>query len=579
MSKAQSSCLSSDDFDHLLRDDVDDVTAESYWAHLAQCDRCRRAFEDYSGSDTLEDDLRDALESAQSLTTSLATMDHDETHSITPPDIPGYDIVNDPRRGGQGVVFQARQRSTNRTVAIKMLLHGHYATIRQRQRFDREIAVVARLGHPNIVTIYDSGQAEDGRYYYVMEYIDGQSVHEYVDTHQLSLRDVCVLCEKICAAVTCAHQSGVIHRDIKPGNILVDRRGEPRVVDFGLAMLTDDQQLLSRDTSYEQRSGIPAGTLAYMSPEQVTGLSDTLDVRTDVYSLGVLLYRLFTGQAPYPEQSSLADAVDHIRHHDPPAASRVRRDIDDDLSTIIATAMAKKPDMRYQSAQELAHDLRAWLSGEPISVKSHSSLYLLRNIAGRHRFAAAVIILLMTILLTFGYAGLHLYFQAGKDRQRAEISTQQLGQTLTQMHRMARWFAFWQLSQEWLEDEQASGAKARRFMAREEGTREAAAVHYLYDEGRWEDKTRTLLDATGEQDRAFVSYVVALRHLNENNIDAAVTHLRQALTTLDELLDTSHESRQLWLRREVVSTLREYEQVYDRLSPASLTPTGADSQR
>jgi serine/threonine protein kinase len=193
-----------------------------------------------------------------------------------------------------GTVWRAEQLSTRREVALKLMAAVRFDSAKAQVRFEREVELTARLDHPNIARVYDSG-LHHGMYYYAMELVDGTPLDRYVKSNNLSKNQILVLMQKVCQAVLYAHLRAVIHRDLKPSNILVDPGGQPHVLDFGLAkaLLEDDEALT---ISVE---GQVAGTPAYMSPEQAAGRHDETDTRTDVFSLGVILYELLTGQSPH----------------------------------------------------------------------------------------------------------------------------------------------------------------------------------------------------------------------------------------------------------------------------------------
>ena len=204
--------------------------------------------------------------------------------------IAGYEVLEEMPRGGQAAVYKAIHTATKTKVAIKVLLPTLLASARARHYFEREAELIASLDHPNIVSIRDSGIIHH-QYYFVMQYVDGQPLERYVRLNELSFREIIVLFNKICAAITYAHQQGVIHRDLKFANILVDKRGEPHVLDFGLAKATGLTEK-SPDKAVVTVTGQLSGTLSTMSPEQAAGRPDQIDVRTDVYSLGVMLYHM-----------------------------------------------------------------------------------------------------------------------------------------------------------------------------------------------------------------------------------------------------------------------------------------------
>ena len=215
-----------------------------------------------------------------------------EDHDSTPPTLPtleDYRIIGPLAVGGMGTVWRAEQLKMHRVVALKLLSPAFYGSKEGRDRFDREIHLTARLEHPNIARVYDSGLRQ-GVYFYAMELVDGIPLDEYVQNNRLPTRQVLELMRLICSAVQHAHQLGIIHRDLKPGNLLVTADGQPRVLDFGLAKDVEGDGI--GDSTIV---GAVAGTPAYMSPEQAAGLAT--DTRTDVYSLGVILYRLLVGAA------------------------------------------------------------------------------------------------------------------------------------------------------------------------------------------------------------------------------------------------------------------------------------------
>ena len=326
-------------------------------------------------------------------------------------EVPGYAIMSELGRGGQAVVYQAIQKSTHRHVALKVLREGPYASASAKQRFEREVELVSHLRHPNIIVVFDSGITTTGQLYYVMDYVRGVPITQYVRDNKLSLEKVLELFAVTCDAVNHAHQKGVIHRDLKPSNLLVDTEGNLRILDFGLAKAVADRQ-----DPLVTVTGQIMGTLPYMSPEQTRGNPDLIDTRTDVYALGVVLYEMLTGAYPYPVAGEMAEVLRHIATTEPMPLTRswtkesgIARSpgtrtrsgcpINDEVDTIVLKALAKERERRYQSAGDVAEDVRHYLANEPIEAKHDSGMYILRKTLRRYRVPVAVVGLIAAILV------------------------------------------------------------------------------------------------------------------------------------------------------------------------------------
>lgn len=348
--------------------------------------------------------------------------------------IPGYEIVREARRGGQGVIFQALQKSTNRKVAVKVLLDGALADEKTLERFRREVDIVAGLRHPHIVAAFDCGETDEGHPYFVMDFVYGQRLNDYVRGHKLSIREILGLFAEICDGVNYAHQRGIIHRDLKPANIIIDADRRPRVLDFGLARRVDAQA----QTVTTMAGGV-VGTLAYMSPEQVRGHSSEVDIRTDVYSLGVMLYEMIAGRTPYAVDGDLTTAFENITDAEPApietrteGASDAGSRIPPDLETVVFKALAKEPERRYQNAGELGADLRHFLEGEPIDARRDSRMYVIKTALRRHRWAVSAVATFVVLLIAWGVTLSVLYAREQRLTEQIQSETKE---TATQRDR------------------------------------------------------------------------------------------------------------------------------------------------
>ncbi|MEL6104908.1 MAG: protein kinase [Planctomycetota bacterium] len=337
----------------------------------------------------------------------------DDRFPLPQTSIPGYELLDELHRGGQGTVYRALQRSTKREVALKFMLSGHFADDATKRRFEREVELVRGLRHPGIVPVFDSGLADD-QYFYAMEFVDGVHLDQFVNRNSLKVRDTLSLFTEICEAVNHAQQRGVVHRDLKPSNILVDPNGKPRVLDFGLAKSVTTESRLT-----VSMTGQVMGTLAYMSPEQAAGANDEVDTRTDVYSLGVVLFELLTGDLPYPLDFSLAENLSAIKNVQPDSQALKRHRIDGEVSTILLKALHKEKDRRYASAGAMGEDIKRYLRGEPIEAKRDSSLYVIRKVLRRNYKAALACAAFLGLLIVSSVVSFGLFLSADSARQRA----------------------------------------------------------------------------------------------------------------------------------------------------------------
>src|SRR6266496_1850912 len=279
-------------------------------------------------------------------------------------DFGDYELLEEIGRGGQGVVYRARQKSLHRTVALKVVGLGQWATKAHVKRFHLEAEAAASLDHPCIVPIYEVGERE-GSCYFSMKFIDGGQLDEVVKRKPISARNAAKLIAKLARTVHHAHEHGILHRDIKPGNILIDAKGEPHLTDFGLARLVETESTLTRTMDV-------LGTPSYMAPEQAVGQNEQLTRATDVYGLGAVFYQLLTGHPPFAGGTTY-ETIRLLLETEPKQPRLLNSKIDRNLSTICLKCLEKNPQRRYASALALAEDLEHWLRQEPIQAR-HSGI-------------------------------------------------------------------------------------------------------------------------------------------------------------------------------------------------------------
>ena len=315
-----------------------------------------------------------------------------------PAGIGHYQILRLVGEGGMGLVYEAQQAQPRRIVAVKVIKSA-WTDPEVVRRFRHESQALARLQHPGIAQIYEAGEEnspETGALlFFAMEFIHGEPLVKYATTHHLSARERLELMAKVCDAMEHAHERGLIHRDLKPGNILVTEAGQPKVLDFGVARVT------GADVEATQRTeaGKLLGTIAYMSPEQVLGDSLALDKRSDVYALGVILYELLAERLPYRISPNMHEALRAVQQDDPEPLSSIQRSYRGDVETIVAKALEKDKARRYTSAAELAADIRRHLQNEPITARPPSTLYQLEKFARRHTAVVAAVAAVFLALL------------------------------------------------------------------------------------------------------------------------------------------------------------------------------------
>ena len=304
-----------------------------------------------------------------------------------------YELLEEVGRGGQGVVFRARQKSLNRIVALKVIGLGQWATKAHLKRFRLEAEAAASLDHPCIVPIYEVGE-RDGQCYFSMKFVEGGQLDEVVKDAPMSIRQAVELIAKVARTVHYAHEHGILHRDIKPGNILLDAKGEPHLTDFGLARLVESESTVTRTLEV-------LGTPSYMAPEQAAGNNTKLTNATDVYGLGAVLYQLLTGHPPFAGGTTY-ETIKLLLETEPRRRVCGIAKIDRDISTICLKCLEKDPQRRYSSALALAEDLERWLKHEPIRARRTGVFARGRKWLQRNPTAAGIVVLSLALIAALG---------------------------------------------------------------------------------------------------------------------------------------------------------------------------------
>src|SRR6184192_1120128 len=304
-----------------------------------------------------------------------------------------YELLEEIGRGGQGVVYRAHQKSLNRTVALKVIGLGHWATQAHLKRFRLEAEAAASLEHPGIVPIHEVGE-RDGSCYFSMKFIEGGQLDEMVRHEPMPIRRAVELIAKVARTVHYAHEHGILHRDIKPGNILLDKKGEPHLTDFGLARLVETESTVTRTLEV-------LGTPSYMAPEQAVGNNAAISAVTDVYGIGAVLYQLLTGHPPFAGGTTY-ETIKLLLDTEPRQPRLWNPKIDRDLSTICLKCLEKDPKRRYSSALALAEDLERWLKHEPIAARHVGPLVRGRKWVRRNPSIAVMAAMLLALAVPLG---------------------------------------------------------------------------------------------------------------------------------------------------------------------------------
>lgn len=402
-------CLSEEQLELLARDDPA-ARETAVHQHLEACSFCRDRLQERTDNEICLHHLRELI----------VEPDERATNASSPELLERYEMIAEVHQGAQGIVYRALQKSTGRQVAIKVMKDGPFANRLERARFDREVRILAALKHPNIVAIHDSGLTR-GHFFFVMDYIAGQPLDVWMTVARYSPREMLTLFAKVCDAVNAAHLRGIIHRDLKPANIRVDASGEPHILDFGVAKTTGDD-LRGGASRFMTITGQFIGSLPWASPEQAEGVPEQVDLRSDVYSLGVILYHMLTGRFPYEVTGTIRQVLERISTAEPIRPSSLQPCIDREIETIVLKCLSREPGRRYQTASELARDLRHYLAGEPIEALPHSVGYILRKLWRRYRLRMSFAIAMVVVVLVALVASLTFWKHALSERDRAQAA-------------------------------------------------------------------------------------------------------------------------------------------------------------
>ncbi|MHC4204549.1 MAG: protein kinase domain-containing protein [Planctomycetota bacterium] len=541
--------------------------------HLAECETCRQQVDSSMSNKSQTrksdpaDDTKVAVKTPVEKTVVLQddfttkAIPDEEISDADKPDfakslesmIEGYEVVEEMPRGGQAAVYKAIHAATKTNVAIKVLLPTLLASARARYYFEREAELIASLDHPNIVSIRDSGIIHH-QYYFVMQFIEGQPLERYVRAEKLSFRETVILFNKICTAISYAHQQGIIHRDLKFANILVDKRGEPHILDFGLAKAVGLSEQ-EPEKAVATMTGQLAGTLSTMSPEQAAGRPDMIDVRTDVYSLGIILYHMLTGQYPYEVTGSTLQVLQNIQKTDPVRPRQIIRKFDSDVEAILLTALEKDPAKRYQSTAELKSDIENWLDGRPIRVKSISTIYLLRKIIARHRYTSTVAALLLLIIIGFAYVSFDLYLTAKKAQRESEAHARNLTMKIAKIRALQRESVFTMFLEAWRQNDVSRAGLAFGYIS--EGSKGQKAARFLADSSPVADKESDFRRSISDEDSWFAEFIIGESYLKKGNRKEALEAFKRGYEAVGQSSQDDKSGADAWILEQLEKRLRE----------------------
>jgi serine/threonine protein kinase len=490
-----------------------------------------------------------------------------------------YKLLSVLGEGGFGIVYLAEQKEpVRRQVALKIVKPGMDSK-QIINRFEAERQALALLDHPNIAYVFDGGITNSGRPYFVMEFVKGLSITEYCDQHKLSIERRLELFKQVCEAIQHAHQKGIIHRDIKPSNILVsllDNKPIPKIIDFGFAKAIN--QPLTEQTLFTEQ-GQFIGTLGYMSPEQVNLTREDIDTRSDIYSLGVLLYELLIGVPPFDpktlREASFEQLLKHVREDDPPKPSTrlsslgvKAQKIAEERSTQIAfltkrmqrelewiplMAMRKERERRYRTASELADDIDNYLNGNPLKAGPESARYILKKFVRRHRYTSTVAALLLLIILSFSCIGIYLLVKTREAQKDFNSIRSEWSEVSGNMFRLYRQVGFMQFLELWQEGKDADAELIAGFLS--DGSKEKKGAMYLLDPQAITEKQENLRKNFSKETQWFADFLIAEQQLKSGYQQDALEAYNRSYKSIQLLSQQKRSFLDTLLVRHIMSRL------------------------
>ena len=490
-----------------------------------------------------------------------------------------YKLLSVLGEGGFGIVYLAEQKEpVRRQVALKIVKPGMDSK-QIINRFEAEHQALALLDHPNIAHVFDGGITQAGRPYFVMELVKGLSITEYSDEHKLSIHKRLELFKQVCEAIQHAHQKGIIHRDIKPSNVLIlltDGKPIPKVIDFGFAKAIN-QPLTERTLFTEQGQFI--GTPEYMSPEQAGASIEDIDTRSDIYSLGVVLYELLTGTLPFTRkelgQAGLAEIQRIIRESEPPRPSTrlsnlgqeskkiaeqrstqitiLTKRMQKELEWIPLKAMRKERERRYRTASELADDISNYLNGKPLIAGPDSLSYLFKKFIGKYQYTSTVIALLLFIIFSFSCIGIYLLIktrQAREDFSSIQTEWSSVSESMFQSYRQVGFLQFLEL---WQEGKEKEAKLIASFLG--DGSKEKKGTDFLLDTRSISEKEANFRRELPDDSSWFADFVMGEQYLKSNDKKNAHQAYKQSYEQIQRLNKNDQSIFDKLLIRQLMSRL------------------------